>query len=90
MTQIVLIETICYFGIIMSLPVLAARGKLTEHLFALLLVAPLTLILITVGIFSFSPEFPFGLLAGSIGTIVSAIVGYAIARWAYRQLFRRK
>ena len=93
MTQIVLIETICYFGIILSLPVLAARGKLTEHLFALLLAAPLGLILITAGLdanLSSPDPYPFGLIALSIGTLISTILSYLIARWAYKQLFRRK
>ena len=90
MSQILLIEIICYFGIIVLLPILAVRGILTEQLFALLQVAPLTLILITALLNYSSPGYPFGLLAGSVGTIVFTIIGYPIARWLYRQLFPRK
>ncbi len=90
MTPILIIEVIGYFGILALQGFWYARGELTEQRFALFQVASLSLIMITSVIFSSSPEYPFGLLAGSIGTIVFAVIGYPIARWIYRQVFPPK
>lgn len=93
MTPILIIEVICYFGILALQGFWYARGELTEQRFALFQVAPLTLIMITAGLdayLSSSHSYPFGLLAFSIGTIIFAIIGYPLARWIYRQLFHLK
>jgi hypothetical protein len=86
MTKLLVIEVIGYFGIILLQAAWAIRGELTEQRFALLQVASLSLIVITVVLFSSSPEYPFGLVAGSLGVIVFTILGYPAARWIYRQM----
>jgi hypothetical protein len=88
MKQLLIIEVIGYFGIILLQSVWAARGELTEQRFALFQVASLTLIIITVVLFSYSS--PLGFLMGSIATTIFAILGYPIARWIYRQVFPPK
>lgn len=90
MNQLLILEVICYFGVILLQIFWGIRGVLTEQRFALFQVASLSLIMITVVIFSSSPEYPFGLLAGSIGTIIFALIGYPIAQWVYRQVFPPK
>ena len=91
MREILIIEVICYFGIILLQIIWGVRGELTEQRFALFQVAPLTLIMITAGLDAYlSSPYPFGLVVGSIGTIVFAIIGYPIARWIYRQVFPPK
>ncbi len=90
MKQILIIEVIGYFGVILLQSIWASRGELTEQRFALFQVASLSLIMITVVLFSSSPEYPFGLLAGSIGVILFSIIGYPILRWVYRQVFPPK
>ena len=93
MRMILNIEVICYFGLILFQIILAVRGLLTEQLFALLQVAFISLIMITAGLdanLSSPHPYPFGLLTGSIGTIVFAVIGYPIARWIYRQVFPPK
>ncbi len=93
MSQLLVIEVIGYFGVILLQIFWGIRGMLTEQRFALFQVAPLTLIMITAGLDAYlsSPHpYPFGLLALSIGTIVFAIIGYPIARWIYRQVFPPK
>jgi hypothetical protein len=90
MRLLLVIEVIGYFGVLLLQIIWGIRGILTEQRFALLQVASLTLIMITVVLLSFSPEYPFGLLAGSIGTVIFGIIGYPIARWLYRQIFLTK
>ena len=85
MGQILVIEVIGYFGVILLQIVWGIRGMLTEQRFALFQTASLTLIAITAVLYYSSPDYPFGLLAGSIGTIVFALIGYPILRWVYRQ-----
>lgn len=90
MQQLLVIEMIGYFGILFLQLVWYSRGELTEQRFAIFQVASLSLIMITVVLFSSSPEYPFGLLAGSLGTILFTVIGYPIARWVYRQVFPSK
>ena len=90
MQQILVIEVIGYFGVLVLQSLWAARGELTEQRFALLQVATLSLIMITVVLFSSSPEYPFGLLVGSFGTMLFSVIGYLIARWIYKQVFPPK
>ena len=93
MRQMVTIEVVSYFGILILQGIWFARGELTEQRFALFQVAPLTLIMITAGLDAYLSSlhpYPFGLLALSIGTIVFATLGYPIARWIYRQIFPLK
>jgi len=88
MKQILIIEVIGYFGVILLQSIWAIRKELTEQRFALFQVASLTLIMITAGLDAYlsSPTpYPFGLVTGSIGPILFAIIGYPIARWIYRQ-----
>jgi len=90
MSQVLIPEVVCYAGVIALLIFWGIRGKLTEQLFAVFLVAPLGLILITAGLDAnrSSPDpYPFGLIALSIGTLVATIMAYVIARWLYRQIF---
>ncbi len=89
MSLILIIEVIGYFGVILLQIIWGIRGVLTEQRFALFQVASLTLIAITAVLYYSSPEYPFGLLAGSIGTILFAIIGYPIARWIYKQMMQR-
>jgi hypothetical protein len=63
MEQLLIIEMICYFGIIGLEIYWQIHGVRNERRFALLQVASLSLIVITVGLFNFSPQFPFGLFA---------------------------
>ena len=86
MHQLLVLETLGYFGVILVQIIWNVRGELTEQRFALFQVASLSLIMITAVLSSALPEYPFGLLAGSIGTIVFAIIGYPLARWIYRQV----
>ena len=90
MQQILVIEVLGYFGILLLQSIWAARGVLTEHVFALVQVASLSLIMITVVLFSSTPDYPFGVLVGSMGAIIFSAVGYPIARWIYRQSFPPK
>ncbi len=87
MGQILVIEVIGYFGIILLQIFWGIHGMLTEQRFALFQTASLTLIAITAVVHYSTPNYPFGLLAGSIGTIIFALIGYPILRWVYRQLF---
>jgi hypothetical protein len=89
--RLVLISVIIgYFGVILLQIIWGIRGALTERRFALFQVAPLSLLMITAVLYYSSPEYPFGLVAGSIGTILFSIIGYPIARWVYRQIFPPK
>jgi hypothetical protein len=88
MKQILIIEVICYFGILALQGFWYARGQLTEQRFAVFQVAPLVLIIITAGLdayLSAARPYAFGLLALSIGTIIFTVIGYPIALWLYRQ-----
>ena len=89
MRAILIVEVIGYFGIILLQIIWGIRGLLTEQRFALFQVASLSLIMITVVLSSYLPEYPFGLVAGSIGTVLFSVIGYPIARWIYRQMFPR-
>ena len=89
MDSILVIEAIGYFGVIFLQSVWYLRGELTEQRFALFQIASLALIMITKVIGYSKPEYPFGLLAGSIGTVIFALIGYPILRWVYRQMFPR-
>lgn len=84
--NLIILEVLLYFAGILLQAIWYARGQLTEQRFVLFQVAPLSLIVITVVLQSASPEFPFGLLAGSIGATVFIIVGYLVTRWLYKQL----
>ncbi len=90
MRPIIIIEVICYFGVILLQIFWGIRGVLTEQRFALFQVASLSLIMITVGLFDYSPEYPFGLIAISIAVFLFWIIGYPMARWIYRQVFPPK
>jgi hypothetical protein len=90
MDSILIVEIVGYFGIILLQVFWGIRGELTEQRFALFQVAPLSLILISVVLLNASPEFPFGFLMGSIGTLVFSIIGFPISRWIYRQVFPPK
>jgi len=93
MRQILLIETICYFGLIGLEIYWQIHVERNERRFALLQVASLTLIMLTAGLdanLSLPHPYPFGLLAISIGAILFAVIGYPIARWIYRQVFPEK
>jgi hypothetical protein len=91
MRLILIIEVIGYFGVILLQIFWGIRGVLTEQRFALFQVASLSLIMITAGLDAYlSSPYPFGLVAGTIGTIVFAIIGYPIARWIYRHGFPPK
>jgi len=83
-------ETVGYFGIIGLEIYLQIHGIRNEQRFALLQVACLSLIVITVGLFNYSPEYPFGLVAVDISVFLLWIVVYPIARWIYRQFFPSK
>ena len=85
-----IIEIVSYFGLLGLQSFLAVRGLLTEQRFALFQVASLALIAITAVLYYSSPEYPFGLIAGGIGTTIFAIIGYPIARWIYRQFNQPK
>jgi hypothetical protein len=91
MKEILIVEVIGYFGVILLQIIWFVRGELTEQRFALFQVATLTLIMITAGLDAYlSSRYTFGLVMVSIGTIVFAFVGYPIARWIYRQVFPLK
>lgn len=93
MSQVLIIELVCYVGVIVLLIFWGIRGILTEQLFAAFLAAPLSLIIITAGLDAYlsSPDpYPFGLIVSSIGSLVSTILSYLIARWGYRQIFPPK
>jgi len=88
MKIMLLIEVVGYFGVLALQAIWFIRGELTEHRFALFQVAALTLIMITAGLGTFlSSHYTFGLIVGSIATIVFALIGYPIAKWIYRQVF---
>jgi hypothetical protein len=86
MKQILMIELIGYFGILLLQAIWAVRGTLTEQRFALFQVAALSLIMFTVVLFSSTPEYPFGLFAGIFATIVFCLVGYPVLRWVFRHV----
>ena len=90
MNQILIIETIGYFGLIGLEIYWQIHGVRNEQRFALLQVASLSLIVITVGLFSYSPEYPFGLVAIVISVFLLWIIVYPIAGWFYRQFFPPK
>ena len=87
MEQLLVIETIGYFGIIGLEIYWQIHGVRNERRFALLQVASLSLIVITVGLFNYSPEFPFGFVAVVISVFLLWIIVYPITRWIYRQFF---
>lgn len=90
MQQILGIEAICYIALIIILGILAARGRLTENLFALCLIPPISLMIITAAIgadLSSPTSYPFGLIVVSLATIIITVVGYPLAKWLYRQIF---
>jgi hypothetical protein len=90
MKQVLMIEVIGYFGIILLQSIWAARGELTEQRFAIFQVAALSLIMITVVLLTSSPEYPFGLFAGIFAAIAFGLIGYSLLRWVYRQVSPRK
>ena len=90
MRLMLIIEIVGYFGILALQVFWAIHGILTEQRFALFQVGSLTLIIITVGLFNYSPEFPFGLIAISIAVFLLWVIGYPMARWIYRQIFPPK
>jgi hypothetical protein len=91
MRLFIIIEVIGYFGLIGLEVFWQIHGVRNEQRFALLQVATLSLIMITAGLNAYlSSPYPFGLVVGTIGTIVFAIIGYPIFRWAYRQFFPPK
>ena len=90
MKQLLISETIGYFGIIGLEIYWQIHGVRNEQRFALLQVASLSLIVITVGLFNYSPEYPFGLIATIISVFLLWIIVYPIARWVYRQIFSSK
>jgi len=87
--DLIIIEVVLYFAGILFQAILYARGRLTELFFVVFQVVPLSLIVITAVLQSASPEYPFGLLAGSIGSTLFIIVGYFMTRWLYKQLLPR-
>jgi hypothetical protein len=90
MRLMLIFEIIGYFGILALQIFWAIRGILTEKRFALFQVASLGLIMITAVLYYSSPKFPFGFVTGTIATVIFFIIGYPIARWAYRQIFPPK
>jgi hypothetical protein len=84
MRLLLIIEIIGYFGVILLQILWGVRRELTEQRFALFQVASLSLLMITAVLYYSLPEYPFGLLTGSMATIVFTIIGYPIARWVYR------
>jgi|WetSurMetagenome_2_1015567.scaffolds.fasta_scaffold1304010_1 hypothetical protein len=86
MKQILMIEVIGYLGIILLQAIWAVRGELTEQRFAIFQVAALSLLMITVVLFSSTPEYPFGLFAGIFATFLFCVIGYPILRWVFRQV----
>lgn len=90
MSLLLTIEVICYFGLIGLEVFWQIHGVRNERRFALLQVATLSLIVITVGLLNYSPEYPFGLVAVVISVFLLWIVGFPIARWIYRQFFPPK
>ncbi len=93
MKFLIIIEVLSYFGLLFLQVFWGIRGILTEQRFALFQIAFLSLILITVGMdayFSSPHPYPFGLLVGSVSTIIFASIGYPLARWVYRQIFPPK
>ncbi len=90
MNLLVTIEVICYFGILGLEVYWQIHGVRNERRFALLQVASLSLIVITVGVFNYSPEYPFGLVAVVISVFLLWIIVYPTARWIYRQFFTPK
>ena len=87
MNLLLTIEVICYIGIIGLEIYWQTHGNRNERRFALLQVATLSLIVITVGVLNYSPEYPFGLVAVVVSVFLIWIIVYPIARWAYRQFF---
>ena len=93
MSHLLAIEVICYFGTLGLLIFWGVRGILTEQRFAIFMTAPLTLIIITAGLdanLSLPSPYPFGLVALGIGTLISSVLTYVMARWAYKGLFPPK
>ncbi len=90
MRLLLAIEIIGYFGELGLQAYWGIRGLLTEQRFALLQVATISLILITANLYYAEPGYPFGVLVGSIATLVFMVVGYPVARWLYRQVFPGK
>ncbi len=86
MRLLLIIEVIGYFGILGLQIYWGIHRVLTEQRFAVFQVVTLSLIMITTVLFYARPEYPFGFLAGSIGTLLFAIVGYPVFRWLYRQM----
>jgi hypothetical protein len=88
---ILMIEVICFFDVLLLEVIWGARGELTERRFALLPVVSLNLIVITAGLDAYlSDPYPFGLIVGTIGIILSSGIGYLLLRYVYRQSFTRK
>ncbi len=90
MNPLLTIEVVCYFGIIGLEVYWQIHGTRNEQHFALLQVATLSLMVITVGVLNYSPEYPFGLIAVVVLVFLLWIIVYPIARWAYKQFFPPK
>jgi hypothetical protein len=90
MDLLLVIEAIGYFGIIGLEIYWQIHGIRNERRFALLQVASLSLIVITVGLLNYSPKYPFGLVAVVTSVFLLWIIVYPIARWIYRQFFPPK
>ena len=93
MQQILVAEAICYIALIMLLGILAVRGRMTENLFALCMVVPISLMIMTAGIganLSSPTPTPFGFIAVILATIIFTVVGYPFVKWLYRQIFPHK
>lgn len=90
MKLLLIIEVIGYFGVVGLQAYWGVHRVLTEQRFALFQVGSLTLIMITAVLYYARPDYPFGLVAGSITTLLFAIIGYPIARWIYRQVLPPK
>ena len=87
MRLLLLIEVIGYFGVLGLQIYWGIHGLLTERRFAVFQVGSISLIMITASLYYSSPGYPFGLLVGSLATILFAVIGYPFCRWLYRQVF---
>ena len=90
MSLLIVVEVFGCFGMLGLCIYLQLVGRLTRQRFGLFQIAPISLIVLTVGILNFSAEFPFGFVAILMANVGIWIIGYPLAKWAYVEILPRK
>jgi hypothetical protein len=91
MRVILIVEAVGFFAVLLLEVIWGVRGALTERRFVLPPVASLTLIIMTAGLDAYlSSPYPFGLVVGTLGIVISAVIEYLLFRYVYRQSFPQK